>query len=231
MVSELIVRGISKIFDEKTTSIPIFENIDFRAEKGQLIGIYGPSGAGKSTLLHILGGLDFPTQGSVRACGLDLANLSAKKLAQFRNQHIGFVFQFYHLLPEFTVTENVMLPLLIAGGNRLNARTEAEKILTNMGLGKRLAYYPAKLSGGEQQRVAIARASIMQPPILLADEPTGNLDVETGKQVWNYLLKWQEQYQVTMIIVTHNPELINSLPIVYELKNGSLHRKIYETNT
>ena len=196
-------KGIEKSFG----TLKVLKGIDFSAAKSEVVSIMGASGAGKSTLLQILGSLSSPDAGTLLIDGVDVVNLKGKDLADFRNLKVGFVFQFHHLLPEFTAMENVMLPALIAGRPRKEALAEAEHLLTDMGLAGRLTHKPSELSGGEQQRVAIARALINNPSVLFADEPSGNLDSKTKEEIHNLFFQLREKYGQTIIIVTHDPDL------------------------
>ena len=196
-------KGIEKSFG----TLKVLKGIDFSAAKSEVVSIMGASGAGKSTLLQILGSLSSPDAGTLLIDGVDVVNLKGKDLADFRNLKVGFVFQFHHLLPEFTALENVMLPALIAGRPRKEALAEAEHLLTDMGLAGRLTHKPSELSGGEQQRVAIARALINNPSVLFADEPSGNLDSKTKEEIHNLFFELREKYGQTIIIVTHDPDL------------------------
>jgi lipoprotein-releasing system ATP-binding protein len=191
-----------------------------------MLAIEGVSGAGKSTLLHILGALDRPSEGKVFFQGQDLFGRTNGELAEMRNRHIGFVFQFHHLLPEFSALENTMMPALIQRMNQGQAEKEAEKILTQLGLGERLQHKPGELSGGEQQRVALARALMLSPRVILADEPTGNLDTQTGEEVHNLLVKINREQKITIVIVTHNPLLAGKLTRRIRLVDGRLQEKI-----
>jgi lipoprotein-releasing system ATP-binding protein len=190
-----------------------------------MLAIEGVSGAGKSTLLHILGALDRPSEGKVFFQGQDLFGRTNGELAEMRNRHIGFVFQFHHLLPEFSALENTMMPGLIQRMNQGQAEKEAEKILTQLGLGERLQHKPGELSGGEQQRVALARALMLRPRVILADEPTGNLDTQTGEEVHNLLVKINREQKITIVIVTHNPLLAGKLTRRIRLVDGRLQEK------
>ena len=196
-------KGIEKSFG----ALKVLKGLDFSAAKSEVVSIMGASGAGKSTLLQILGSLSSPDAGTLVIDGVDVANLKGKALSDFRNLKVGFVFQFHHLLPEFTALENVMLPALIAGRPRKEALAEAERLLTDMGLAGRLTHKPSELSGGEQQRVAIARALINNPSVLFADEPSGNLDSKTKEEIHNLFFQLREKYGQTIIIVTHDPDL------------------------
>ena len=196
-------KGIEKSFG----TLKVLKGIDFSAERAEVVSIMGASGAGKSTFLQILGSLSSPDAGSLIIDGVDVTHLKGKALAEFRNKKVGFVFQFHHLLPEFTAWENVMLPALIAGRSRKDAKIEAERLLADMGLYDRLNHKPSELSGGEQQRVAIARALINNPSVLFADEPSGNLDSKTKEEIHSLFFQLREKYGQTIIIVTHDPDL------------------------
>lgn len=197
------VRGIEKSFG----TLKVLKGIDFSAEKSEVVSIMGASGAGKSTLLQIIGTLSTPDSGSLEIDGIDVLKLDSKGLADFRNRKIGFVFQFHHLLPEFTALENVMIPAFIAGRSRKDAEAAATALLEDLGLGERLTHKPSQLSGGEQQRVAIARALINNPSVLFADEPSGNLDSRTKEELHNLFFTLRDKYGQTIVIVTHDPEL------------------------
>ena len=196
-------KGIEKSFG----ALKVLKGIDFSAEKSEVVSIMGASGAGKSTLLQILGSLSSPDAGTLVIDGVDVASLRGKALADFRNRKVGFVFQFHHLLPEFTALENVMLPALILGRPRKEAQAEAGQLLADMGLAERVGHKPSELSGGEQQRVAIARALINNPAVLFADEPSGNLDSKTKEEIHNLFFQLREKYGQTIVIVTHDPDL------------------------
>lgn len=188
-------------------SLDVLKSIDFSAKKSEIVSIMGASGAGKSTLLQILGTLSTPDSGSLIIDGTDVLKLSGDKLSAFRNKKIGFVFQFHHLLPEFTSLENVMIPALIAGKSSKEAKTVSLELLGEMGLSDRISHKPSQLSGGEQQRVAIARALVNNPAILFADEPSGNLDSKTKQEIHNLFFSLREKFAQTIIIVTHDPQL------------------------
>lgn len=188
-------------------SLKVLKGVGFEAEKGEVVSIMGASGAGKSTLLQILGTLSTPDGGSLTIDGYDVLRMSGKDLSAFRNLKLGFVFQFHHLLPEFTSLENVMIPALIAGKSDKQARSEAKELLEIMGLGERTTHKPSELSGGEQQRVAIARALVNKPAILFADEPSGNLDTRTKDEIHQLFFTLREKFGQTIVIVTHDPEL------------------------
>lgn len=196
-------KGIEKAFG----ALRVLKGIDFSAEKSEVVSIMGASGAGKSTLLQILGTLSTPDAGSLIIDGIDVFRLKDKALAEFRNRKIGFVFQFHHLLPEFTALENVMIPAFIAGRSKSDAESSAKALLADLGLADRLNHKPSELSGGEQQRVAIARALINNPSVLFADEPSGNLDSKTKEELHKLFFTLRDKYGQTIIIVTHDPDL------------------------
>ncbi|HUH65028.1 MAG TPA: ABC transporter ATP-binding protein [Syntrophales bacterium] len=201
----------------------MLRSLDFTINTGESLAILGVSGAGKSTLIHILGTLDHPTSGSVLFDGVDVFQWDKKKLAEFRNKTIGFVFQFHNLLPEFDSLENTMLPALIHGLPYRNAREKAATILHEVGLGDRLGHKPGELSGGEQQRVAVARALVMEPEIILADEPTGNLDSDTGRKIEDILLDLNRTKGITLVVVTHNRSLADRMSKNIGLKDGKIY--------
>jgi lipoprotein-releasing system ATP-binding protein len=199
--------NVTKSFVTDGKRVDVLKGIDLSVERGEVINILGASGAGKSTLLYILGALDRPTSGVVIHDGVSLFSMGDRDLAAFRNRKIGFVFQFHHLLPEFTALENVMMPALIARIKPAEARRRAATILDRLGLADRGDHKPGELSGGEQQRVAVARAILLSPDVVLADEPTGNLDTKTGEEVHQVLMDLNREMNITMIIVTHNLKL------------------------
>jgi len=203
----LRVSGLKKTFSKNGVEINVIKVITLDINEGDFITIMGPSGAGKSTFLHILGTLDKPSEGDIFFRNRNIKEFSEDEESRFRNEKIGFVFQFYHLLQDFNVIENIMMPLLIKRLHLTDATAKAEKFLTIMGLKNRRNHKPGELSGGEQQRVAIARALVNEPEIILADEPTGNLDRKTGKEVLDYLLSINEQLSSTLVLVTHDPEI------------------------
>ena len=209
-------KGIEKAFG----SLKVLKGIDFSAEKSEVVSIMGASGAGKSTLLQILGTLSTPDAGSLVIDGIDVLQLKGKSMAEFRNRKIGFVFQFHHLLPEFTALENVMIPAFIAGRSKTEAEAAAKALLTDLGLGERFTHKPSELSGGEQQRVAIARALINKPAVLLADEPTGNLDSVTKQEIHKLFRDLRESLGQTIVIVTHDPELAAMCDRSLSMKDG-----------
>ncbi|MBL4818076.1 MAG: ABC transporter ATP-binding protein [Deltaproteobacteria bacterium] len=202
------IQNLSKSYFLENKEIPVLKNLNWTVESGDMQTITGHSGSGKSTLLHILGTLDQPSSGEILFDNNPVFQKSASQLAQFRNQQIGFVFQFHHLLPELTAIENAQMPLLIAGLSKKQAEQEAQVWLERVGLGKRLQHKPGELSGGEQQRVALARALVAKPRLLLADEPTGNLDEETGSAIVNLMHELNQELGMTVLMVTHNPRLV-----------------------
>lgn len=201
-------------------SLKVLKGIDFRAERSEVVSIMGASGAGKSTLLQILGTLSSPDNGTLRIDGTDVLTLDRKQISEFRNRRIGFVFQFHHLLPEFTSVENVMIPALIAGKKEREAKEEALKLLDTLGLSERTTHKPSELSGGEQQRVAIARALINRPAVLFADEPSGNLDSVTKTELHKLFFKLRDEFGQTIVIVTHDPELAGMCDRSLFMKDG-----------
>lgn len=206
-------------------ALHVLNDIDLDIRTGEMLAIVGASGVGKSTLLHILGGLDRPTSGRVFYRDVDVFGLDSDRLARFRNEHVGFVFQFHHLLPEFSALENVMLPALIRGTERVAAAENASKVLADVGLGSRVHHRPGELSGGEQQRVAVARALVLSPDAVLADEPTGNLDTHTGEAVHELLKKINKERGITFVIVTHNDRLAIRADRVLRMADGKLHQE------
>jgi lipoprotein-releasing system ATP-binding protein len=203
-------------------ALKVLDGIDLEIRKGEMLAIVGASGVGKSTLLHILGGLDHPTSGKVLYSGVDIFSMDSDRISRFRNEHIGFVFQFHHLLPEFSALENVMMPALIRGVPRMEAAETASRVLNDVGLGGRAEHRPGELSGGEQQRVAVARALMLNPDVVLADEPTGNLDAHTGESVHELLKKINKERGVTFIIVTHNDKLALRADRILRMGEGKL---------
>ncbi len=214
----LSARNIQKKYGQ----LQVLKGVDISISKGEIVSIVGSSGAGKSTLLHILGTLDKADAGEISLNGQQINSLSGRKLAAFRNREIGFVFQFHHLLPEFTALENVCIPGWIAGGRKKEVTTHAEELLKNLGLGNRLDNKPQQLSGGEQQRVAVARALINNPSIVMADEPTGNLDSANAKELHNLFIELRNQYSQTFLIVTHNEELALQSDRIIHMKDGRI---------
>ncbi|MCD6487477.1 MAG: ABC transporter ATP-binding protein [Syntrophobacterales bacterium] len=217
------IQQLTKTFMKNGTRIEVLKGIDCSIARGESLAILGASGTGKTTFLQILGALDHPTSGRVLFDGADIFELDEPGRAEFRNKKIGFVFQSYHLLPEFTALENTAMPALINGAQKEYAFKEGEIILTKVGLGDRLAHKPGELSGGEQQRVAIARALMMNPDVILADEPTGNLDMKTGERVQDLLLDLGRTENTTLIVVTHNRLLADNMSRIINLKDGKTY--------
>ncbi len=218
------VQGLKKsfIFGQNRKIIEVLKGVELTIMPGEMLAIEGASGAGKSTLLHILGALERPTEGMVYFQKIDLMERSDGELAEIRNRHIGFVFQFHHLLPEFSAVENTMMPGLIQGMSPKEAIRNAEKILVQLGLGDRLQHKPGELSGGEQQRVALARALMLNPRVILADEPTGNLDTKTGRDVHTLMVRINQEQGITIVVVTHNPALATRMTRRVLLVDGRL---------
>ncbi len=216
------ITDLHKTYDGSDKEVKVLTGVDFQSGAGEFVGIFGASGSGKSTFLHTIGGLDRPDRGTVKFDGEDIYAKNWHEIARFRNRSIGFVFQFYHLLREFTALENVMLPCLIAGLGRGESRRRASTAISVVDLDSRENHRPSELSGGEQQRVAIARAIVMCPRYILADEPTGNLDIAAGEKVFSYLLKLNKESGTGIIMVTHNPDLLKRIPRRLELKGGVL---------
>jgi len=212
----LKAKGIKKSYGK----LQILKGVDLEVNKGEIITIVGPSGAGKSTLLHIIGTLDKPEAGRVEINGVAVNSLSLKKLSAFRNEHIGFIFQFHHLLPEFTALENICIPAFIAGRTKKEAAHKAEELLELLGLSHRGNHKPNELSGGEQQRVAVARALINNPAVILADEPSGNLDSNNAESLHSLFVDLRDRLNQTLIIVTHNESLANMANRKIEMKDG-----------
>ena len=214
----LVATGIFKSYD----SLQVLKGIDISVKTGEIVSIVGASGAGKSTLLHILGTLDFPDRGTVKLGEQSLFELSAKELSSFRNKQIGFIFQFHNLLPEFTAHENVCLPGFIGNRNESEVRDQAEELLNYLGMSDRLNHKPSQLSGGEQQRTAVARALINSPSIILADEPSGNLDSKNAHELHQLFFDLRSKYRQTFIVVTHNVELAKMTDRILEIKDGQI---------
>ena len=215
-------QNVGKTYDDGSLKVEVLRNIDFQVASGEGIGIIGASGSGKSTLLHILGGLDKPTSGEVKIQGQGLNSLSQVAIGRLRNRHLGFVYQFHHLLPEFSALENVMMPLLVARKSRAEAQAAAAEILEKVGLGSRKTHRPGELSGGERQRAAIARALVTKPDCLLADEPTGNLDRKNSTHALEMMLELKHELGTALIVVTHDEQLAKRFDRVLTMDDGSL---------
>ena len=215
-------KNISKQFADGELKTNVLSDVNLSVQKGDRIAIIGSSGSGKSTLLHLLGGLEKPTSGIIKVHGRDINRLSVKTLSQLRNQSLGFVYQFHHLLPEFSAIENVAIPLIIGGTKPKKAEQQAEDLLIKVGLSHRLVHKPSELSGGERQRAALARALITQPDCLLADEPTGNLDHRTAQGIFDLILELNESLGTALVIVTHDIELASKMGKMLTLKDGRL---------
>ncbi len=209
-------------YTEGPNDVSVLDDVNLDIQAGERIAIVGASGSGKSTLLHLLGGLDLPTKGSIWLDGQEMSGLSDKKRGDIRNQYLGFVYQFHHLLPEFTAVDNVAMPLWIRGTDKALAREAASKLLSDMGLESRLDHRPVELSGGERQRAAIARALVTEPSVVLADEPTGNLDVKTADAVFKMMLELNQRVGTALVMVTHDPDLAARMDKVYHLELGKL---------
>jgi lipoprotein-releasing system ATP-binding protein len=220
----VVVQNLTKTFQHMGRALHVLKGIDLVIEQRQILAIVGPSGAGKSTLLHCVGTLDLPTSGTIRLGNEELTTMSASRLAAVRNRDVGFVFQFHHLLPEFNAVENVMLPGLIAGRPRKDMDKRARFLLEEVGLSERATHRPGELSGGEQQRVAIARALALEPKLLLADEPTGNLDSATSDSIHDLFFQINRTHGTTIVVVTHNPGFANSMPRIVHMKDGRVDR-------
>ena len=214
------VKKLGKAYIHNGQALPVLWDVDLSLAPGDMVAVVGASGVGKSTFLQILGTLDLPTSGSIRFDGEELTTMSASRLSEFRNRRIGFVFQFHHLLPEFTALENVMMPALIQRMTVVQAQTKARDILGRVGLSHRLTHRPSELSGGEQQRVALARAMVLEPSLLLADEPTGNLDRATGMSIHQLFLDLNRERGSTLLVVTHNPDLARLMPRRLRMADG-----------
>ena len=218
--SRVEIKQLRKSYDHSGRQIEVLRGIDLTIGAGEMVAIVGSSGVGKSTFLHVLGTLDQPTSGVVVYDGVDVTRMSPAALSDFRNRTVGFVFQFHHLLPEFTAVENCAMPALIAGASREEASRRAEELLARVGLSHRFLHRPGELSGGEQQRVALARALIMQPRVLLADEPTGNLDTHTGEEIHQLVVELNRERGMTLVVVTHNPEFAGRMPRRVRMVDG-----------
>ena len=214
----LEAQGLSKTYRNAEVPVGVFNGLTVSVERGEMLAVVGPSGIGKSTLLHLLGGLDRPDGGSINIAGRELTTMSNDALARWRNHSVGFVFQFHHLLPEFSAVENVAMPGWIGRLDREDSLNRASALLRELGLDHRARHFPNQLSGGEQQRVAIARALLTNPQVFLADEPTGNLDLETSERVFDLMRECHRKRGLTSVIVTHNPELASRCDRIFEMR-------------
>jgi len=228
--SLLQIKELTKTYQSGPLSVEVIKGIDLQIEQGEIVIIMGPSGVGKSTLLHLIGGLDKPTSGSIHIDDTNIFDLENSKLAHFRNTSIGFVFQFHHLLPEFTAMENLMIPGMINNGNPEELKSKAIELLEQVDLSDRKDHKPSQLSGGEQQRVAVARALVNQPQLVLADEPTGNLDKRNSESLYNLILELNKSLNQTFVIVTHNEMMTRNANKVVELEDGKVKNLIQKNH-
>lgn len=219
------VKALNKSFDDGELQVDVLNNIELQISAREKVAIVGASGSGKSTLLHLLGGLDTATSGEVFLCGQSLSKISDNKRGELRNQYLGFIYQFHHLLPEFTALENVAMPLMVRDISPKEIINQAKEMLTRVGLAARLQHKPSELSGGERQRVAIARALITQPKVILADEPTGNLDSKTAAQVTAIMMELNAELSTAIVLVTHDTNIAAKMDASYELQDGNLTKR------
>ena len=215
------LKNLTKVY-KNGVEFRALDNANLRIKKGEFVAIVGPSGSGKSTLMHLIGLLDTPSSGTLLIDGRDVTKMSDKERSAMRNRMLGFIFQYHHLLPDFTALENVMMPLLIAGKSRNEAKSNAEKLLKDVGLADRMDHRPGELSGGQNQRVAVARALSCSPAIVLGDEPTGNLDTKTGDLIYELLRRLNREYNQTFIVVTHNEELAGKADRIVKIVDGKI---------